>query len=97
MDEALAAVGLDEAGGDLHQRRLARAIAADKAQAVARLDVEVRALEERRAAERQVNVAEGEKGCCHALLATRCSARRLPSKLIQQRGGGAAPDLQYVP
>ena len=36
LHEAAAAVGLDETGGDLQQRRFARAVAADQADALAR-------------------------------------------------------------
>ena len=41
LQEAIGAVGLDDAGGDLQQRRLAGAVAADKADAVAGLDLQV--------------------------------------------------------
>ena len=51
-------VGGDHAGGDLEERRLARAVAADEAQAFARGDRQLGAVEERRAAEGQTDVLE---------------------------------------
>ena len=61
MQEALAAVTLGEAGGDLHQRRLARAVAADEADAVAFLHAQLRPVEQRRAAEREVDVFQAQQ------------------------------------
>ena len=56
MREAFAAVGFDKPRGNLEERRLARTIAADEANAVARRDRQFGAFEQRRAAERQVDV-----------------------------------------
>ena len=53
LEEAAAAVGLDQPGGDLEERRLARAVAPDQAQALARADRQLGAVEQRRAAEGQ--------------------------------------------
>ena len=66
MREAFAPIGLGEIGGNLQKRRLARAIAADEANAIARRDGQFRAFEQRRAAERQVNIFECQKRRCHA-------------------------------
>ena len=56
LHEAAAAVGLDQAGGDLQQRRFARAVAADQADALARRHRQFDARQQRRAAEGQRDV-----------------------------------------
>ncbi len=56
LHEARAAVGLDQAGGDLQQRRFARAVAADQADALARRHRQLDARQQRRAAEGQRDV-----------------------------------------
>lgn len=53
MPEDLARLGFCKPGGDLHQRRFARTVAADEADAIARLDLQARTREQRRAAEGQ--------------------------------------------
>ncbi len=58
LHEARAAVGLDQAGGDLEQGRLARAVAADQAHALAGRDRQLDAVEQRRAAERERDILE---------------------------------------
>ncbi len=58
LDKARAAVGLDQPGGDLEQRRLARAVAAHQADALAGRDRQLDAVEQRRAAERERDVLE---------------------------------------
>jgi hypothetical protein len=61
-----AAVGLDQPGHHLHQRRLARAVAADQRDAVAGLDGQRELVEDRVAAEGQRDAGKLEKGCaCH--------------------------------
>jgi hypothetical protein len=65
LDEALARIRLDESGRDLQERRLAGAVAADQRQAVAARHGELRAFEQRRAAEGQVNVTQAEDGWVH--------------------------------
>ena len=65
MDEAFAFVGLDCAGGDFHQRRLARAIAADQAQAFALANAEISAVEQGGDAEGEVDILEREKRWSH--------------------------------
>ena len=54
------ASGSSEPGGDLQQRRFARAVAADEGEPVALAHLQPRIDEERRAAEGQADVAEGE-------------------------------------
>ena len=66
LHEARAAIGLDQAGGDLQQRRLARAVAADEAHALARRDRQLDAVEQRRAAEGERDIAELDEGRGHA-------------------------------
>lgn len=61
LEEAHALVGLDQPGGDLEQGRLARAVAADEAGAVAGSQREVGAIEQRRAAEGERDALEGEE------------------------------------
>ena len=58
MDEAVGVVGCDDAGGDLHQCRLAGAVAADEADAVAGRYGQLRAFQQRGTAEGQVYVVE---------------------------------------
>ncbi len=53
LHEAAAAVGLDQPGRDLQQRRLAGAVAADQADALAGGDRQLDARQQRRAAEGQ--------------------------------------------
>ena len=61
LDEAHALVGLDEPTGDLHQRRLARAIAADEASPFTGGYRKVGLFDQRSAAESERDVLEGEK------------------------------------
>src|SRR6202040_2694222 len=56
LDEARAGIGFDKPGSDFQQRRLARAVAPDKAQTLALGEGKLRALEQRRAAEAEANV-----------------------------------------
>ena len=58
LEEACACIEGDHAGGDLQERRLARAIAADKAQAFATADRQLGAFEQRSAPEGQMDVLE---------------------------------------
>ena len=58
MAEDFAVLRLDKAGGDLQQRRFARAVAADERDAVARPTLQVGAVKQRRAAEGQHDVVE---------------------------------------
>ena len=62
MAEDLAGLRLDQAGGDLQERRLARAVTADKADLVAGLDLQPGAGQQRRAAEAQEDVVEFQNG-----------------------------------
>ena len=61
LREAAAAVRLGEAGRDLQERRLARAVAPDEAGPFAGPDGELRLGQERRPAEGQGNVPEVKK------------------------------------
>jgi len=65
LHEPLPGVGLDEAGGDLEQRRLARPVAPDHAQPLALRDGKLGPLQQRRAAKGQVDVAQHEDGRGH--------------------------------
>ena len=58
LDEALARIRLDHAGGDLQERRLAGTVAADEADAVSFPHLEFGRGEQRRAAEGERDVAE---------------------------------------
>lgn len=58
MTENLARLRLDQTGGDLHQGRLARTVASNKADAVARLHLKIGAVEQRGHAEGQLDVIE---------------------------------------
>ena len=58
LHEHRAAVGLDQPGRDLQQRRFARAVAADQGHALAGRDRQLRARQQRRAAEGQRDVFE---------------------------------------
>ena len=62
LEEPFAVVERDLAGGDFHQCRFARPVAADQAQAVAFRYRQLRPFQQRRAAEGQVNVAQDQKG-----------------------------------
>ena len=62
MAKDFARLRLDHAGRDLHQRRFARAVAADKADPVARLDLQIGTVEQRRAAEGKLDVVEFQNG-----------------------------------
>ena len=66
LQEARAAVGLDQPGGDLEQGRLAGAVAADEAHALAGGDGELDAFEQRSAAEGQGNILELDEGRGHS-------------------------------
>ena len=85
LDEAAAAVGLGETGGDLEQRRLARAVPPDQAQPLAGRDRQLGAVEQRRAAEREMDVLEQEERRCHGRIrySMRATARR--SRAISPR------------
>ena len=66
-DGAGAAVGLDQPGHHLHQRRLARSVAAHKGNSFAGLDGQREVVEDRIAAEGQRDAGKLKKGCaCHA-------------------------------
>ena len=77
LREARAAIGLDGSGRDLQQRRLARAVAADQADALALADGKLGALEQRRAAKGEVDVLQGEEGRGHlfSFATPACGAR----------------------
>jgi hypothetical protein len=62
--EDFARLRLGKVGGDLHQRRLARAVAADEADAVAGFHLQACAGKQRRAAEAQEDVVEFEDRRC---------------------------------
>ena len=62
LDEAAAGIGLDQPGGDLEERRLARAVPPDQAEPLAGADREPGAGQERRAAEGEADVLEEEEG-----------------------------------
>ena len=62
LDEDAAAVRLDHAGGDLQQRRLAGAVAADQADALALRDRQVGRGQERRAAKGERDLAQLDQG-----------------------------------
>ena len=66
-------------GGDLEQGRLARAVAADQAHALALADRQLGAFEQRRAAEGEVDVLQGEQRRGHA------------RRLRRRRGRGQGP------
>ena len=66
------------AGGDLQQCRFARAVAADQADALAFADGKLGAFEQRRAAEGEVDVLQGEKRWRHARRLRRCDAVSKP-------------------
>ena len=66
LDEAAAAIGFDQPGGDFQERRLAGAVASDKAGAFARSDDEFGVLQERGAPERQPDVLQREERRSHA-------------------------------
>ncbi len=68
---------LDKAGRDLHQRRLARAVAADKTEPLAGFELEAGAGKQRRAAEGEVDVVELED-------------RRLPQDQTPEKSYGRA-------
>jgi hypothetical protein len=62
LEEALAAIGLDGAGQELEQGRLARAVAPDQAGAHAAAQAEGQALEQRRSAEANGGRVERDQG-----------------------------------
>ena len=68
LHEALAAVGLDQSRRDLEQRRLARAVAPDEADALSRRDGEIDPVEQRRAAEGERDISELKERKGHLLL-----------------------------
>ena len=91
LHKACAAVGLDQSGGDLEQRRLARAVAADQTDALAGRDRQLDAVEQRRAAERERDVLELYERRRHAWVSR---LRRLyPSRRggLQAAGIGGPP------
>ena len=65
MAEDLALLRFDQAGGDLQQRRLAGAVAADQRDAVAGRDGEFGAVEQRRAAKGQHDAVQRQKRRSH--------------------------------
>jgi hypothetical protein len=65
LHEQLAVVGLDQPGGDLQQRRLARAVATHEADALARRHRHLDAVEQRVAAEGERDIAKLEKRRWH--------------------------------
>ena len=65
LQEAAAGVGLDQPGGDLQERRLAGAVPADQAQALAGADRQLGAGQQRRAAKGEADVLKEEKRGCH--------------------------------
>ena len=74
LDEALARVLIDQAGGDFQQGGFARAVAADQAQPVAGRDGNIRPAQQRRGAEGEVDVGQEEDRGRHAraLSTARC-------------------------
>ena len=68
LHEAAAAVGLDKAGGDLEQRRLAGAVAADQADALARGHRQLDARQQRRAAEGQPDIFQLDQRRRHRVI-----------------------------
>ena len=67
LHEAAAAVGLDQPGRDLQQRRFAGAVAADQADALGRRDRQFDARQQRRAAEGQRDVFQLDQRRRHGL------------------------------
>src|SRR5581483_7315123 len=67
LHEAAALVELELAGQRLQQRRLAAAVAADQAHAVAAAERDVDAGEQRRAAEAEPGAGERDQGRAHAI------------------------------
>ncbi len=61
LNEAAAAIRLDETGGDLEQRRFARAVPPDETEPLARRDRKLGAVEQRGAAEGEMDVLEQEE------------------------------------
>jgi len=61
LQGALAPVSLQETGGDLEKRRLARAVAPDQAEPLARRNRELRADKQRRTAESKMDALQREK------------------------------------
>ncbi|MDF9792883.1 hypothetical protein M2440_003584 [Methylorubrum extorquens] len=76
LHEAHGAIRLDQACGDAHQGRLARAVAADEAGALAGRDRQLGAFDQRGSAEGERNVLKGEKrGSGHAGLMAAAALR----------------------
>ena len=92
LQEARAAVGLDQPGGDLEQGRLARAVAADQADALAGRDRQLDAGEQRRAAEGQRDVLELDEGRGHCWLVSLCGRARCSAadRLVERGEKGGA-------
>ena len=63
----LAVVGLDFAGQQLEQGRLAGAVAADQGDALARFDRQIDVFEQERAADAEVDIGQGDQGHPHSL------------------------------
>ena len=77
LAEQLAAVELDEAGHDLEQGRLARAVAADQARAVAAAELQLEIGEQQLVAEADARLAERhERGRGHGYLKPRSRLTR---------------------
>ena len=68
LHEAAAAIGLDEAGGDLQERRFAGAVTADQADSLARRHRQLDARQQRRAAEGQPDILQLDQRRRHRLL-----------------------------
>ncbi|MNU97814.1 hypothetical protein D3C71_879020 [compost metagenome] len=67
MPENLTRLRFNETRSDLHQRRLARTVAPDKADAIARLYLEIGAIEQRGHAEGQLDVIEFQNWGCQGV------------------------------
>ena len=64
-DRAAALVRIDRAGEEFEEGALARAVAADEGEAVARADVDVEVAEEPAGALNEAELLVGKNGCCH--------------------------------
>src|SRR5436190_22016963 len=60
-------IGFGQTSRDLQQRRLAGSVAPDEAHALAFADRQLRALEQRSAAKREMGIMQGKKGRGHDL------------------------------
>ncbi len=87
LDEARAAIRLDEAGGDLQQGGFAGAVPADKASPLARRDGQFGVLDEGCSAERQSDVLECQKWRCSHLRFRDTSGVRMQVRCWVSEGG----------